>query len=233
MKSDKAFFGGIEKNIGYVFENKGLIKTALTHSSYVNENKNSRDNERLEFLGDSILSLVVSNYIFNYKSNLKEGELTKIRASCVCEKSLINVANKLKIGDYIRLGKGEQNSGGKKRTSILADATEAIIAAIYLDSDLETVSKYVILWLEDTIVSAIKHKKDSDYKSKLQEEIQKVKGRVLKYEVVDVEGPDHDRKFTICVYCDNKLIGKGQGNSKKEAEQNAAQDALSKPNDNL
>lgn len=184
-------------------------------------------------MGDSILSLVVSNYIFNYKSNLKEGELTKIRASCVCEKSLINVANKLKIGDYIRLGKGEQNSGGKKRTSILADATEAIIAAIYLDSDLETVSKYVILWLEDTIVSAIKHKKDSDYKSKLQEEIQKVKGRVLKYEVVDVEGPDHDRKFTICVYCDNKLIGKGQGNSKKEAEQNAAQDALSKPNDNL
>ena len=233
MKSDKAFFSGIEKNIGYVFENKGLIKTALTHSSYVNENKNSRDNERLEFLGDSILSLVVSNYIFNYKSNLKEGELTKIRASCVCEKSLISVANKLKIGDYIRLGKGEQNSGGKKRTSILADATEAIIAAIYLDSDLETVSKYVILWLEDTIVSAIKHKKDSDYKSKLQEEIQKVKGRVLKYEVVDVEGPDHDRKFTICVYCDNKLIGKGQGNSKKEAEQNAAQDALSKPNDNL
>lgn len=233
MKSDKAFFSGIEKNIGYVFENKGLIKTALTHSSYVNENKNSRDNERLEFLGDSILSLVVSNYIFNYKSNLKEGELTKIRASCVCEKSLINVANKLKIGDYIRLGKGEQNSGGKKRTSILADATEAIIAAIYLDSDLETVSKYVILWLEDTIVSAIKHKKDSDYKSKLQEEIQKVKGRVLKYEVVDVEGPDHDRKFTICVYCDNKLIGKGQGNSKKEAEQNAAQDALSKQNDNL
>ncbi|EHL19719.1 ribonuclease III [Peptoanaerobacter stomatis] len=233
MKSDKAFFSGIEKNIGYIFENKGLIKTALTHSSYVNENKNSRDNERLEFLGDSILSLVVSNYIFNYKSNLKEGELTKIRASCVCEKSLINVANKLKIGDYIRLGKGEQNSGGKKRTSILADATEAIIAAIYLDSDLETVSKYVILWLEDTIVSAIKHKKDSDYKSKLQEEIQKVKGRVLKYEVVDVEGPDHDRKFTICVYCDNKLIGKGQGNSKKEAEQNAAQDALSKPNDNL
>ena len=215
MKSDKAFFSGIEKNIGYVFENKGLIKTALTHSSYVNENKNSRDNERLEFLGDSILSLVVSNYIFNYKSNLKEGELTKIRASCVCEKSLINVANKLKIGDYIRLGKGEQNSGGKKRTSILADATEAIIAAIYLDSDLETVSKYVILWLEDTIVSAIKHKKDSDYKSKLQEEIQKVKGRVLKYEVVDVEGPDHDRKFTICVYCDNKLIGKGQGNSNK------------------
>lgn len=233
MKSDKAFFSGIEKNIGYVFENKGLIKTALTHSSYVNENKNSRDNERLEFLGDSILSLVVSNYIFNYKSNLKEGELTKIRASCVCEKSLINVANKLKIGDYIRLGKGEQNSGREKRTSILADATEAIIAAIYLDSDLETVSKYVILWLEDTIVSAIKHKKDSDYKSKLQEEIQKVKGRVLKYEVVDVEGPDHDRKFTICVYCDNKLIGKGQGNSKKEAEQNAAQDALSKPNDNL
>jgi ribonuclease III len=233
VKSDKAFFSGIEKNIGYVFENKGLIKTALTHSSYVNENKNSRDNERLEFLGDSILSLVVSNYIFNYKSNLKEGELTKIRASCVCEKSLISVANKLKIGDYIRLGKGEQNSGGKKRTSILADATEAIIAAIYLDSDLETVSKYVILWLEDTIVSAIKHKKDSDYKSKLQEEIQKVKGRVLKYEVVDVEGPDHDRKFTICVYCDNKLIGKGQGNSKKEAEQNAAQDALSKPNDNL
>lgn len=228
--SNKNSYELIEQNIGYKFKNKELIKNALTHSSYVNENRNSKDNERLEFLGDSVLSLIVSNYIFNYKSTLKEGELTKIRSITVCEKSLINVANKLKLGDYIKLGKGEKSSGGSKRASILADATEAVIAAIYLDSDLETVSKLVINWLEETLVSAIKNKKNDDFKSKLQEDIQKVKGRTLKYEIVDVKGPDHNKKFTVCVYCDNNIIGKGTGNSKKEAEQSAAKDALTNHN---
>lgn len=226
--SQKNMYESIENKIGYTFKNKELLKIALTHSSYVNENKNTKDNERLEFLGDSVLSLVVSNYIFNYKSSLKEGELTKIRSTIVCEKSLINVANLLNIGDFIKLGKGEKSSGGSKRASILADATEAIIAAIYLDSDLETVSKFVISWLEDTIISAIKNKNNDDYKSKLQEEIQKVKGRTLKYEIVDVKGPDHNKKFTVCVYSDSVMIGKGFGNSKKEAEQLAAKNALKK-----
>lgn len=233
MKQQVKDYSTIEKNIGYTFKNKNLLKNALTHSSYVNEHKNEKDNERLEFLGDSVLSLIVSTYIFKDELKLREGELTKIRAVSVCEKSLINVANDLKIGDYIKLGKGEKSSGGSKRASILADATEAIIGAIFLDSDFETVSKCVLNWLEETIKLAIDNKKNNDYKSKLQEEIQKIKGRTMRYEVVDISGPDHNRKFTVCVYCDSKIIGKGTGSSKKEAEQKAAQDALSNSKNNL
>jgi ribonuclease III len=186
----------------------------------------SKDNERLEFLGDSVLGLIVSNYIFAYKSSLKEGDLTKIRSTIVCEKSLMHIAEKLNIGQYIKLGKGEKISGGAKRASILADAVEAMIAAIYLDSDFDNVSKYVLDWLGDTIKNALDNKKNDDYKSKLQEEIQKVRGRILKYELISMKGPDHERIFTIGVYCDNKLIGTGKGHSKKEAEQLAAKDAL-------
>jgi ribonuclease III len=168
----------------------------------------------------------VSNYIFAYKSSLKEGDLTKIRSTIVCEKSLMHIAEKLNIGQYIKLGKGEKISGGAKRASILADAVEAMIAAIYLDSDFDNVSKYVLDWLGDTIKNALDNKKSDDYKSKLQEEIQKVRGRILKYELISMKGPDHERIFTIGVYCDNKLIGTGKGHSKKEAEQLAAKDAL-------
>ena len=204
------------------------MQTALTHSSYVNEHKSSKDNERLEFLGDSVLSLIVSNYIFSYKSNLKEGELTKIRSILVCEKSLMKVAEKIDIGSYMRLGKGEKNSGGNKRASILADAVEALIAAMYLDSDFDTVSRYVLSWLEEDIVIALSNKKNYDYKSKLQEEIQKVKGRTIKYEMLDMKGPDHDRTFTIGGYRDDQMIGTGTGRSKKDAEQISAKDALEK-----
>lgn len=218
----------LEKIIGYQFKNKSYLQTALTHSSYVNEHRTSKDNERLEFLGDSVLSLIVSNYIFSYKSNLKEGELTKIRSTLVCEKSLMKVAEKISIGSYIRLGKGEKNSGGQKRASILADAVEALIAAIYLDSDFITVSRYVLSWLEDNILIALSNKKNSDYKSKLQEEIQKVKGRTIKYEMINMQGPDHDRIFTIGVYSDEKMIGTGTGRSKKDAEQLSAKNALEK-----
>lgn len=221
-------FEPLEKSIGYTFKDKLLLQTALTHSSYVNEHRNSKDNERLEFLGDSILSLVVSNYIFSYKNNLREGELTKIRSMAVCEKSLLDVAQRLNLGNYLKLGKGEKISGGASRSSILADATEALIAAIYLDSDLKTVSKFVLSWLEETIVTALKNKNNDDYKSKLQEEVQKIKGRILKYEVTDIVGPDHARLFTVSVYCDDELIGLGKGRSKKCAEQMAAKDALLK-----
>lgn len=226
--NEKNNFEDLENKIGYNFKNKFYLTNAMTHSSYANEHKNAKDNERLEFLGDSVLSLVVSNYIFSYKSNLKEGELTKIRSILVCEKSLMKVAEKIELGEYIRLGRGEKNSGGGKRASILADAVEALIAAIYLDSDIENVSKYVLSWLENDIIVAMKNKKNDDYKSKLQEEIQKVKGRTLKYELVSATGPDHDRVFTIGVYCDDELIGTGTGKSKKDAEQKSAKDALNK-----
>ena len=225
-EKDRLILEQFEDIIGYKFKNKNYLQIALTHSSYVNEHKMSKDNERLEFLGDSVLGLIVSNYIFAYKSTLKEGDLTKIRSTIVCEKSLMNIAEKLKIGQYIKLGKGEKISGGAKRASILADAVEAMIAAIYLDSDFDNVSKYVLDWLGDTIKNALDNKKNDDYKSKLQEEIQKVRGRILKYELISMKGPDHERIFTIGVYCDNKLIGTGKGHSKKEAEQLAAKDAL-------
>ena len=225
-EKDRLILEQFEDIIGYKFKNKNYLQIALTHSSYVNEHKMSKDNERLEFLGDSVLGLIVSNYIFAHKSSLKEGDLTKIRSTIVCEKSLMHIAEKLKIGQYIKLGKGEKISGGAKRASILADAVEAMIAAIYLDSDFDNVSKYVLDWLGDTIKNALDNKKNDDYKSKLQEEIQKVRGRILKYELISMKGPDHERIFTIGVYCDNKLIGTGKGHSKKEAEQLAAKDAL-------
>ena len=225
---EKNKFDKLEDLIGYKFKEKSYLQTALTHSSYVNEHKSSKDNERLEFLGDSVLSLIVSNYIFSYKSNLKEGEVTKIRSILVCEKSLMKVAEKIDIGSYMRLGKGEKNSGGNKRASILADAVEALIAAMYLDSDFDTVSRYVLSWLEEDIVIALSNKKNYDYKSKLQEEIQKVKGRTIKYEMLDMKGPDRDRTFTIGVYRDDQMIGTGTGRSKKDAEQISAKDALEK-----
>ena len=225
-EKDRLILEQFEDIIGYKFKNKNYLQIALTHSSYVNEHKMSKDNERLEFLGDSVLGLIVSNYIFAYKSSLKEGDLTKIRSTIVCEKSLMHIAEKLNIGQYIKLGKGEKISGGAKRASILADAVEAMIAAIYLDSDFDNVSKYVLDWLGDTIKNSLDNKKNDDYKSKLQEEIQKVRGRILKYELISMKGPDHERIFTIGVYCDNKLIGTGKGHSKKEAEQLAAKDAL-------
>lgn len=231
-EKDRLILEQVENTIGYKFKNKNYLQIALTHSSYVNEHKLTKDNERLEFLGDSVLGLIVSNYIFAYKSSLKEGELTKIRSTIVCEKSLMHIAEKLKIGQYIKLGKGEKISGGAKRASILADAVEAMIAAIYLDSDFDNVSKYVLDWLGDTIKNALDNKKNDDYKSKLQEEVQKVRGRTLKYELIAMKGPDHERTFTIGVYCDNRLIGTGKGHSKKEAEQLAAKDALEK-SDNI
>ena len=164
-EKDRLILEQFEDIIGYKFKNKNYLQIALTHSSYVNEHKMSKDNERLEFLGDSVLGLIVSNYIFAYKSSLKEGDLTKIRSTIVCEKSLMHIAEKLNIGQYIKLGKGEKISGGAKRASILADAVEAMIAAIYLDSDFDNVSKYVLDWLGDTIKNALDNKKNDDYKS--------------------------------------------------------------------
>ena len=194
----------VEKNLKINFNNKRIIQTDFTHSSYAKQFKESQYNERLEFLGDSVLQLTITEYLFsNYKNKL-EGELTRLRSLIVCENSLYNVARKLGISDFIMMSKGEELTGGRDRISIQADAVEAIIAAIYIDK--------IIL----------------DFKTKLQEYLQKDGDIDINYELYKHEGPPHRRKFFVNLYVEGKLLGSGEGYSKKEAEQNAAKEALIK-----
>ncbi len=219
-----------EEIIGYKFNDRELLKTALTHSSYANENrsKNIKYNERLEFLGDSVLSLVVSNYLFeNYKS-LPEGSLTKVRAAIVCEHSLWECAVNIELGKFLILGKGEELTGGRTRVSILADAYEALIAAIYLDSSFSVAREWLLGQLYDTIVSAAKGKTVTDFKTALQEKVQQNGHAEISYEVVDEFGPDHQKTFVVHVAVNGTLSGVGEGKSKKFAEQDAARDAYTK-----
>ena len=215
-----------ENIIQYQFKNKQLLTEALSHSSYANEKKKTRNsNERLEFLGDSVLSVIVSQYLFEHFSHLPEGELTKIRASLVCEKSLYNFAQRIRLGDFLLLGKGEEHTGGRERPSILADAFEAVIAAIYLDGGLEAARKHVLKFIPDDI-----DKKSltafSDYKTILQEVIQKNPEEKVEYILADQTGPDHNKAFKVQVCLNSNVIGTGTGKSKKEAEQMAAKEAL-------
>lgn len=216
----------LEKNIGYTFKDKSLLRLALTHSSYANETGNPMNcNERLEFLGDSVLSLIVSDYIFKNFKNRPEGELTKLRASLVCEKSLCAFSRQLGVGEHMFLGKGESLNGGRERDSILADAFEAILAAIYLDSGMEQARKHVLRFVCDEL----KNTDDEvfkDYKTTLQEVIQRNREEHLSYILVDESGPDHDKLFTMEVHLNSNVIGKGSGKSKKQAEQMAARQAL-------
>lgn len=215
----------LERNMGYTFKNPSLLKTALTHSSYANEaGKGTKYNERLEFLGDSVLSVIVSEYLFEAFPNMPEGELTKLRASLVCEKSLAKFSEKLGVGDFLLLGNGEENSGGRTRPSILADAFEAILAALYLDSDMECARTYVL----DFVKGALKESKPSfkDYKTMLQEIIQQNREETVRYHLVGEHGPDHDKRFVVEVHLNSNVIGHGEGRSKKEAEQQAAKEAL-------
>ncbi len=231
MNQLKAF----EEIIGYRFTNEELLKNALTHSSYANENrqKNVVYNERLEFLGDSVLSLVVSNYIFENYPNLPEGDLTKTRAAIVCERSLCACAQNIEMGNYLILGHGEEQTGGRTRASILADAFEALIAAIYLDSSFSVVREWLLGQLYDTIVSAVNGKTFTDFKTALQEKVQ-VHGAVdIRYEVVGESGPDHRKTFTVHVFVNDELMGMGEGSSKKNAEQMAASDAMMKLGDGI
>ncbi|MBQ7131728.1 MAG: ribonuclease III [Oscillospiraceae bacterium] len=215
-----------EKVIGYEFSDKSLMETALSHSSYANESKISRQsNERLEFLGDSVLSIVVSQYLFNHFSHLPEGELTKIRASLVCEKSLFEFALQINLGDYLFLGKGEASSGGRTRPSILADAFEAVIAALYLDGGMENAERFILKFIPDDLDKA-KKSSFSDYKTILQEIIQKNPEERIEYILVGSQGPDHNKVFIVEVRLNSNVIGKGTGKSKKQAEQNAAREAL-------
>lgn len=215
-----------EREIRYNFKRKGLLIEALSHSSYANEKKKSRkSNERLEFLGDSVLSIVVSQYLFEHFTHLPEGELTKIRASLVCEKSLYEFAKQINLGKHILLGKGEENTGGRQRISILADAFEAVIAAIFLDGGLEAAEKHILRFVPDDIDSR-KSVSFSDHKTILQEVIQKNPEEKVEYKLVGQSGPDHNKAFKVQVYLNSNVIGTGIGKSKKEAEQMAAKEAL-------
>lgn len=215
------------KILGYEFKDSSFIKTALTHSSYANEVKKSIPfNERMEFLGDSVLGLTVSDYLYRTYSELPEGDLSKIRAGVVSEVSLAKKAKEIKVGDFLRLGKGEENIGGKNRPSVLADAMEAVIGAIYLDSNLETTKTFVLKLMVPAIEAFIAGAGTKDYKTDLQELLQSTSSMDISYRIVNEEGPDHNKWFTAVVYHGEILMGKGQGKSKKEAEQQAAENAL-------
>ncbi len=214
----------IEKKIGYSFKNRALLDKALTHSSYVNGKHNS--NERLEFLGDSVLSVVVSKFLFE-SLDVPEGLLTKIRAKLVCEDTLYVFAKRIDLGLNIKLGKGEESTGGRDRKSILADAFEALIAAIYLDSDLETVRTFILGFMPS--IEKIKDGKllIGDYKTSLQEVIQQNPEEHIEYVITNEAGAAHRKLFTSNVLLNGQAIGTGTGRSKKEAEQAAAKEALS------
>ena len=217
----------LEERLGYSFRNRALLETALTHSSYANENRASGIvcNERLEFLGDSVLGVTVADFLYRHFPDMPEGRMTRLRAELVCEQSLHRVALELHLGDYLRLGKGEEHNGGRKRASILSDAVEAVIAAMYLDAGMETASGFIHRCLLDD-VRAIETPTFTDYKTSLQELVQRHSGQVLSYELVGEEGPDHAKTFRVQVCLNGDPIGRGIGRTKKEAEQAAAANAL-------
>ena len=219
-----------ETNIGYRFTSKEILTEALTHSSYANEHKraNIKDNERLEFLGDAILDLVVSDFLYKKHQDLPEGDLSKIRASIVCEAFLIMAAKEINLGEFMRLGKGEEMTGGRERTSVLADAFEAVIGAIYLDGTLDDAKKFINQFIISFMESLAGNKKIEDYKTKLQEIVQKESKKPLSYVVLSEEGPDHDKYFMVAVEHQGLVLGQGSGKTKKEAEQKAAYEALQK-----
>ena len=215
----------IEKNIGYTFKNKELLKTALTHTSYANEHA-VQSNEKLEFLGDSILEFVSSEYMYNKYTNLKEGEMTKVRATVVCEKSLYKIATLHNFSDFLYLGKSEIMTGGNKRPAILADSVEAVIAAMFIDGGLEPAKKFIIENLKNEIEIATKHVGQKDYKTVLQEELQKNGDVKIEYKIIKESGPDHDKTFEAEVSLNGRVLATGVGKSKKEAEMQAAKKAL-------
>lgn len=215
----------LEKNIGYKFGNIELLKNALTHTSYAYEH-HVQSNEKLEFLGDSILEFVSSEYMYNKYTNLKEGEMTKVRATVVCEQSLYKVAVLHNFSDFLYLGKSEIMTHGNKRPAILADSVEAVIAAIYIDGGLEPAKKFIVENLKSEIEIASKNVGQKDYKTVLQEELQKNGDVKIEYHIISEKGPDHDKIFEAEVSLNGKVLAQGKGKSKKEAEMQAAKKAL-------
>ncbi len=218
----------LETQLGYTFKNRSLLENALTHSSYANENHSPLgSNERLEFLGDSILGMVTADYLYHEHPDLPEGDLTRTRAALVCEESLAEVAARLELGSYLKLGRGEANGGGRRRPSIQADAVEAVLAAVYLDGGLQEAAKIIRRFILEKETERSAHR---DYKTALQELIQRESGRALTYRLTGESGPDHAKTFTMAVDLNGTLVGEGEGRSKKEAEQMAAKAAIEKLN---
>lgn len=217
----------LEEKLGYRFTNRAFLENALTHSSYANENKAKglQSNERLEFLGDSVLGMVVADYLFRTHPDLPEGDLTRTRAALVCEGSLVEVAQCLELGAYLKLGKGEEAGGGRERPSIIADAVEAVLAAVYLDGGIGSARKLIQKFILDR---EAEKSASRDYKTALQELVQRESGQVLKYRLTGEEGPDHDKRFFVEVDLNGEVAGRGKGHSKKEAEQMAAKAAIAK-----
>ena len=217
----------LEKYLEYEFKNKKLLENALMHTSYAHENgKKVKSNERLEFLGDSVLSLAISQRIYSYQPEITEGNMSKIRAAIVCEEALYEVALRLHYDEFVLLGKGEEKLGGSKKPSILADAFEAVLAAIFLDSDFQTAQDFVMRNLEEKMVKEIQSAGEKDHKTKLQELLQGRGVERIVYEIVAENGPDHKKEYEAIVRVKDKVLGRGRGSNKKEAEQSAACEAL-------
>ncbi len=221
---------GLEEKLGYDFKDKQLLIKALSHSSFANELKSknikAECNERLEFFGDSILSLTVSEYLYTNYPNLPEGELSKVRAGTVCEKALSKFARTIGLGNYLFLGHGEEITHGRDRSSILADAFEAILAAMYIDGGIEPVKAFLMPFATEEIKEIIARGNTKDYKSMLQQFVQQEQSDVLEYRLINEYGPAHERVFETEAVLNNNVIGKGTGRSKRESEQNAAKEAL-------
>ncbi len=229
---DNQFVTSLKENYQIVFQEIGLLEQAFTHSSYVNEHRNMAlsDNERLEFLGDAVLELLVSQYLYRKFPEIPEGKLTKLRASMVREDSLAEFARECGFDQYIRLGKGEENSGGRQRNSLLCDLFESFLGALYLDQELEAVNQFLKKVVFPKVdAGAFSH--EMDHKTKLQEVLQRAGDVFIDYRLTNEEGPAHERVFWTEVYCDGQLIGRGQGKSKKSAEQDAAANALRQLNE--
>ena len=210
----------LEEKLGYQFKDRTLLETALTHTSFANESRTPvQHNERLEFLGDSVLSVVAADYLFRH-STRPEGELTRMRASLVSEDALFQFASEIELGEYLRLGHGEELGGGRTRPSVVSDAFEAVIAALYLDGGLEAARRFILPFLSEGKTA------EEDYKTRLQEVVQQDPGAKLTYVVEDETGPDHAKQFTVGVFCNGRRLAGGVGRSKKAAEQHAAQQAL-------
>lgn len=215
----------LEKEIGYVFKKRSLLKQAVTHRSYANENRGSGPfNERLEFLGDAVLSLISADFLYKKFPSMAEGDLTKLRSSLVCTASLSEYARRINLGDYLLLGKGELATGGNERDSNLENAFEALIAAVYLDGGIDKARRFVLRFLDDSVETH--HISFKDYKTKLQEIVQESHEETLNYVITKESGPDHDKRYEVEVHLNSNVIGKGKGRSKKQAEQEAAKQAL-------
>ncbi|MBO8171064.1 MAG: ribonuclease III [Bacillaceae bacterium] len=221
----------LQKKIGVTFNNRKLIRQAFTHSSYVNEHKKSpyKDNERLEFLGDAVLELAVSRYLYNTYPEMSEGDMTKMRAAIVCEPSLVKFAEQFQFGDLVLLGKGEEMTGGRKRPALLADVFEAFIGAFYLDQGFDAVDDFLNKFVFPRVGKG-EFAHLTDYKSQLQEKVQNENRGELEYRIVRETGPAHNREFISEVMLNHETLGRGKGRSKKEAEQRAAKKALQKLN---